>query len=195
MMEMICFYCTSFLSRWHVVHTIPNIIQMYCNYDYTTGWYILWIPVWMPQVLTLPATTVMKTNNRMSLKWPFGEVRCMVVGCNVKRDFFFSVNRRVALEIFYIFVCIVLLWSLAYLACQCMCFLHEANVAVDFSFSSLSLCDIVYWEKKNVNKFLFCFWFQKRILWYCLILPFVMTLCPHTDSWKALTFILYLILF
>lgn len=88
-------------------------------------------------------------------------------------------------------------------------FLHEANVAVDFSFSSLSLCDIVYWEKNNktnVNKkFLFYFLFQKRILWYGLLLPFVMILMKnfcvsfvkmlflssHTDSWKALPFILY----
>lgn len=46
-------------------------------------------------------------------------------------------------------------------------FLHEANVAVVFSFSSLSLCDIVYWEKNNntnVNKKLSFFFFQKRIL-------------------------------
>lgn len=79
-------------------------------------------------------------------------------------------NRRVALEIFYIFVCIVLLWSLAYLACQCMCFLHEANVAVDFSFSSLSLCDIVYWEKKMWTSFCFVFDFKRGYcdtVWYC----------------------------
>lgn len=67
----------------------------------------------------------------------------------------------------------------AYAACQCMWFLHEANVAVDFSFSLLSLCDIVYWEtnkqKKhsNVNKKKL---FQKRILWYSLLSPFVMIL-------------------
>lgn len=93
-------------------------------------------------------------------------------------------------------------------------FLHEANVGVDFSFSLLSLCDIVYWEKKITiqmwtKKFLFYFLFQKRILWYGLLLPFVMILAKsccfffsknvkmlfflssHTDSWKALPFILY----
>lgn len=57
-------------------------------------------------------------------------------------------------------------------------FLHEANVAVDFSSSSLSLCDIVYREKiiQMWTKFLFYFLFQKRILWYGLLLPFVMIL-------------------
>ncbi len=61
------------------------------------------------------------------------------------------------------------------------------------------------------KKFLFYFLFQKRILWYGLLLPYVMILMKsscfffpffknfqmlfflssHTDSWKALPFILY----
>lgn len=108
----------------------------------------------------------------------------------------------------------------AYAACQCMWFLHEANVAIDFSFSLLSLCDIVYWEtnkqKKhsNVNKKKL---FQKRILWYSLLSPFVMILVKslfffppfllfffpktlfalfsHADSRKALPFILDFLFF
>lgn len=46
-------------------------------------------------------------------------------------------------------------------------FLHEANVAVDSSFSSLSLCDIVYWEKTvqcEQKKKVFIFYFKRG---YC----------------------------
>lgn len=50
---------------------------------------------------------------------------------------------------------------LAYAACQCMWSLHEANVAVDFSCSLLSLCDIVYWEKKQYKCEIF-FLFSKE---------------------------------
>lgn len=60
-------------------------------------------------------------------------------------------------------------------------FLHEANVAVDFSFSSLSLCDIVYWEKKQqtIQCEQFLFWFSKEDT----VIRFVVAIChdPHEE--------------
>lgn len=100
---------------------------------------------------------------------------------NVKRDFF--CERRVALEIFLYFCkrCLALISCLSGVPVYVV--LHEANVAVDFSLSSLSLCDIVYWEKCEV--FISVFFFQKRILWYRLILPFVMT---PSSNWLLKSF-------
>lgn len=64
----------------------------------------------------------------------------------------------------------------AYAACQCMWFLHEANVAVDFSFSLLSLCDIVYWETNKQKKTFKCE--QKKIISKeDTVIQFVIAIC------------------
>lgn len=68
-------------------------------------------------------------------------------------------------------------------------FLHEANVAVDFSFSSLSLCDIVYWEKKtntNVNKKVFILFFISK---EDTVIRFVIAICH--DPPEELPFFLF----
>lgn len=64
-------------------------------------------------------------------------------------------------------------------------FLHEANVAVVFSFSSLSLCDIVYWEQKEHK------YEQKTcsiILKEDTVIRFVIATChdPHSSSFILL---------
>lgn len=124
--------------------------------------------------------------NRMFLKWPFG-FRCSAGIDAVWTDrnvflfwFFFLWSDKLHWRFFYIFVCVVLLWSL------CLCcvpvyvvFLHEANVAVDYSFSLLSLCDIVYWETKKKKHFK-CeqkrFYFKRG---YCD------TVCYCHSSWSS----------
>lgn len=58
-------------------------------------------------------------------------------------------------------------------------FLHEANVAVDFSFSLLSLCDIVYWEtnkQKNIQMWTKKNYFKRG---YCD------TVCYRHLSWSS----------
>lgn len=97
-------------------------------------------------------------------------------------------------------------------------FLHEANVAVDFSFSLLSLCDIVYWEtnkQKNIQM-----WTKKKNSKEDTVIQFVIAIChnreellffppfllfffpktlfalfSHADSRKALPFILDFLFF
>lgn len=65
-------------------------------------------------------------------------------------------------------------------------FLHEANVAVVFSFSLLSLCDIVYWEKKykcEQKTCSFIFYFKRG---YCDTVCY----CHLSwSSWRALGFL------
>lgn len=132
---------------------------------------------------TAAAAATTTNTERMSFNWPCGD-RCSAGTGGEDRNLFFCEEMRCIGDFLYFCMRCLALISLPMRRASVCGFLHEANVAVDFSFSSLSLCDIVYWEKKQnkktiqmwTKKFLFYFSFQKRILWYGLLLPYVMIL-------------------
>lgn len=116
---------------------------------------------------------------RMFLKWSFGEVWRHVMW---KRLFLWR-TRCIGDFLYFCKRCLALIFCLSGVPVYVV--LHEANVAVDFSFSSLSLCDIVYWEKCEV--FIWVFYFKRGYcdtVWYCHL----SWRCPQTDFGKALPF-------
>lgn len=88
---------------------------------------------------------------RMSLKWSFGRARRHV-------RLFLWTTRCIGDFLYFCKRCLALISCLSGVPVYVV--LHEANVAVDFSFSSLSLCDIVYWEKCEV--FIWVFFISKE---------------------------------
>lgn len=190
---VLVFYHSNMFTLFQTSLWWPSAIMI--NFSFWIFWVILWIPAEKHQnfgslkkntASALAAATMTKhkqnvpevalwlevfSRNRCSLNWQ----KCFL-------GFFSFCEAISCIGDFSIFLYALSCFDLfAYAACLCMCvlfFLHEANVAVEFSFSLLSLCDIVYWETKKTNKQMWTkkFLFQKRILWYGLLLPFVMIL-------------------
>ena len=123
----------------------------------------------------------------MFLKWPFGG-RCSAgsgAGWQTEKSFFVCEEMSCIGDFLYFCMRCLALISLPMRRASVCGFLHEANVGVDFSFSSLSLCDIVYWEKKQ--KLMIQMWTKKKSFYFIFYFKrgYCDTVCYCHSSWSS----------
>lgn len=191
MTDIICFYCSSFLSLRHiVVQVIPNIITMDILHDYVTaatGYFCVFCGFLHGRSQNLGCLKNKNTQQYQAVTTNQLKQNVVEVTQFEQSDEFCCEEISCIGDFLYFCMRCLALISLPMRRASVCGFLHEANVAVNFSFSSLSLCDIVYWGKKNntnVNKFFFFISKEDTVI------RFVIAIC-HDPLEELLFFFFY----